>query len=98
MSVIDVHITMGAGNFVPSIDPVTLSKKAGNTIKWYNDTAVDIDIAFGAGSPFPKSDYPIQAGKHTDSGSIKLEAGTTGYKYNISGGGIVTDPEVIVQP
>lgn len=99
MSVIDVTIAMSGNIPVASPDPVRLSKKNGNTVKWNNSLNEAITIKFDNGSPFPadRNPYSIDAGKSKDSGNITVADGTT-WKYTITtASGKVNDPEVIIE-
>jgi hypothetical protein len=99
MSAIEVRIIKESGQFVPSADPVTLSKASGHHIEWHNDTQEQITIKFDAGTPFPghMNPYVVAPGKSSHSGSIEGAIGK--WKYNIEGtSGTITDPEVIIQP
>jgi len=99
MAVIDVRITSVNGKFVPSQDPVTLSKGNGDTIKWHNDTPQEITINFADGTPFPgdRNPYRIGPGKQQDSGNIQASAGTNWAYLIIAASGAVMDPEVIIK-
>ncbi|SRR6266702_1981272 len=99
MSAIEVRILKNSGQFVPSADPIKLSKSSGHSIDWHNDTHEQITIKFGSGTPFPghMNPYVIAPGGSSHSGSI--EGGVGNWKYNIEGAsGTITDPEVIIQP
>ncbi len=97
MSVVDVHISMVNGQFVPSQDVVRLSKSKGETIKWYNDTTEAIQIEFNGGSPFPTGSFDISAGKQTGSGAVKANEGTS-WSYTITAAsGAMADPQVIIE-
>ena len=96
---IEVRITKDAGKFVPSQDPVTLSKSHGDVVQWQNDTGEQITIKFGAGTPFPgrMNPYTISPGSFQQSGLIEGAAGK--WKYNIEGAsGAITDPDVVIEP
>lgn len=100
MSVIDVTITLSGGIPQAAPDPVTLSKKNGNTIKWHNQTGEGITITFDDGSPFPgdRNPYSIDAGKQKDSGNISVGPRPQPWKYTITtASGKVNDPQVIIQ-
>jgi len=95
---IAVRVIKTLDQFVPSEDPVTLSKSSGHCIEWYNDTKEQITIRFSAGTPFPgeMNPYTIAPGHSGHSGAI--EGNTGNWKYNIEGAsGTITDPEVIIQ-
>jgi hypothetical protein len=96
---IEVRITKDATKFVPSQDPVTLSKSNGHVVQWHNDTNEQITIKFGAGTPFPShmNPYIVSPGKFQQSGLIEGTAGK--WKYNIEGAsGTITDPDVVIEP
>lgn len=99
MSVIDVHITSTNGQFKPSLDPVTLSKNKGQTIKWHNDTAENLTINFTNGTPFPgnRQPYRLDAGRQVDSGPIEVQENTN-WSYDIvAASGAIADPQVIIE-
>jgi hypothetical protein len=92
-SVVDVHIAFINGQLGPSKDVVTLIKKSGQTIRWYNDTSENITINFDNGSPFSGGQNPfsIKAGGQKGSGTIQAAPGTS-WSYTISTPAIVIDP------
>lgn len=99
MAVVDVHIALVDGKFVPSQEVVRLSKSKGETIKWNNDTAESIRISFSEGSPFPPewNPYDIAPNKQVNSGDIKVNEGT-GWSYTITAAsGAMADPQVIIE-
>jgi hypothetical protein len=98
MPILEVSITKNSNQFVPSQDPVTLSKQHGHSVQWHNDTQEQITINFGTATPFAKqmNPYKIDPGKSGHSGPIEGAVGT--WKYNIEGAsGDITDPEIIIQ-
>lgn len=96
-SVVDVHIAFTNGQLGPSKDVVTLGKKCGQTVRWYNDTSEDVTITFDNSSPFSGGQNPlsIKAGKQKGSGAIQAAPGTS-WSYTISTPAIVVDPQVII--
>ncbi|HET8668457.1 MAG TPA: hypothetical protein VFM10_10790 [Terriglobales bacterium] len=99
MAVIEVRINYTNGQFVPSQDPITLSKSKGETIKWYNETAERLTLEFANGTPFPPSrnPYTVDPDKQVDSGNIQVQEGTE-FSYTIkAASGAMVDPQVIIE-
>ncbi len=96
----DVDIKLQNGIPVAIPDPVRLNHRQGHTVMWHNQLNEEVTITFDNGTPFDHGDNPyhIPAGKHRDSGAIKVKPGTNPWKYTIkTASGKVNDPQVIVQ-
>lgn len=96
----DVHIKMQNGIPVAIPDPIKLGRDQGHTIEWHNLLDEEVTITFDKGTPFDHGhSYKVGAGKHKNSGGIKVQPTSTPWKYSITtASGIVNDPQVIIQP
>ncbi len=96
----DVDIKLQGGIPVASPDPIRLKHHKGHTILWHNHLDESITITFDNGTPFHHGDNPyvIPAGKHRDSGAIRVKPGSKPWKYTIkTASGKVNDPQVIIE-
>jgi len=51
------------------VDPIVLSKKAGDEVDWYNPEAFDVTLLFGT-SPFKEHEFLVPAKGHKSSGPV----------------------------
>ncbi len=93
----DVDITLQNDTPVANPDRIQLSHGQGHTLNWHNKLSESLTITFGDGGPFHTHEFEVPAGRHVNSGRIKVDPGDKVWKYTIrTASGKVKDPDVII--